>query len=98
MLGFAGGTFSHKDLFRYYGMKEERIFLMPLMVNNARFYSKHRFFPDTFTFLYVGRLIKSKGVEIYARSIFFYRDNFFFYTQIFNYFQQICLDQIFLFT
>jgi len=36
---------------------------MPLMVNNARFYSKHRFFPDTFTFLYVGRLIKGKGVE-----------------------------------
>ena len=63
ILGFAGGTFSHKDLFRHYGMKEERIFLMPLMVNNARFYSKHRVFPDTFTFLYVGRLIKSKGVE-----------------------------------
>ena len=63
VLGFAGGTLYHKDLFRYYGMKEERIFLMPLMVNNARFYSKHRFFPDTFTFLYVGRLIKGKGVE-----------------------------------
>ena len=63
VLGFAGGTFSHKDLFRNYGMKEERIFLMPLMVDNTKFYCQNKVFPNTFTFLFIGRLVKHKGVE-----------------------------------
>tara|TARA_B100001758_G_C18416572_1_gene620398 strand:+ start:3408 stop:4463 length:1056 start_codon:yes stop_codon:yes gene_type:complete len=63
VLGFAGGSNSHKDLFRNYGMNEERIFLMPLMVNNMRFYKDFKQFPKIFTFLYVGRLVKHKNVE-----------------------------------
>ena len=51
VLGFAGGTSSHKDLFRHYGMKEDKIFLMPLMVDNAKFYCQNKVFPNTFTFL-----------------------------------------------
>ena len=62
VLGFAGGSNSHKDLFRYYGMNEERIFLMPLMVDNAKFLQKDKQFPEIFTFLYVGRLVKHKNV------------------------------------
>jgi len=63
VLGFAGGTSSHKDLFRNYGMKEDKIFLMPLMVDNTKFYCQNKVFPDTFTFLFTGRLVKHKGVE-----------------------------------
>ena len=63
ILGFAGGSFSHKKLFREYGMDEERIFFIPMMVDNSNFFIKNKRFPNTFTFLYVGRLVKHKGVE-----------------------------------
>ena len=51
ILGFAGGNFVHKDLFRNYGMPEDRISLMPMMVNNCRFFCEDKIFPDKFTFL-----------------------------------------------
>ena len=63
VLGFAGGSKSHKDLFRCYGMSEERIFLMPMMVNNDKFFQEKKQFPNIFTFLYVGRLVKHKNVD-----------------------------------
>ena len=63
IFGFAGGSNSHMLLFKEYGMNTERIFLMPLMVNNSRFFTKKKVFPKIFTFLYVGRLIKRKNVE-----------------------------------
>ena len=63
VLGFAGGSNSHKDLFRYYGMKEDHVFLMPLMVNNSKFYIDKKKFPNVFTFLFVGRLVSYKNVE-----------------------------------
>ena len=62
-LGFSGGSDSHKDLFRFYGMKEDRIFLIPMMVDNSRFFQKEKSFPELFTFLYVGRIVKIKNVE-----------------------------------
>ena len=64
VLGFAGGSNSHKELFRCYGMKEDRIFLMPMMVDNKKFYCDNKVYPKPFTFLYVGRLIKHKNVEV----------------------------------
>ena len=63
LLGFAGGSKSHKELFRYYGMHEDRIFLIPMMVDNQKFYYKNKVLPQPFTFLYVGRIIKHKNVE-----------------------------------
>ena len=63
VLGFAGGNDTHKNLFRNYGMKEDRIFLMPMMVDNSKFFQEEKVFPDIFTFLYVGRLVQSKNVE-----------------------------------
>ncbi len=65
VLGFSGGNFIHKQLFRQYGMNEERIFLMPMMVNNKKFEFKDRKKKDSpFTFLYVGRIIPHKNVEL----------------------------------
>ena len=64
VLGFAGGSNSHKELFRCYGMKEDRIFLMPMMVDNKKFYCNNKVFPKPFTFLYVGRLLDTKNVDI----------------------------------
>ena len=63
VLGFAGGSNSHKDLFMHYGMQEEKIFLMPMMVDNSKYYQVKKQFPDIFTFLYVGRLVEHKNVE-----------------------------------
>jgi len=62
VVGFSGGNYSHKDFFRNYKMKEDRIFLMPMMVDNQKFYSskKHK---KSFVFLFVGRLIKRKNIE-----------------------------------
>ena len=63
VFGLAGGNYSHKDLFRYYGMKEDRIFLMPMMVDNSKFYVEEKKFPKPFTFLFVGRLLDTKNVD-----------------------------------
>ncbi len=69
VLGFSGGSFVHKQLFRQYGMNEERIFLMPMMVNNEKFeYSKKKRKRSPFTFLYVGRIIPHKNVEMLIKS------------------------------
>ena len=69
VLGFSGGNFTHKQLFRQYGMDEERIFLMPMMVNNKKFeYSKKKRERSPFTFLYVGRIIPHKNVEFLIKS------------------------------
>tara|TARA_B100001287_G_scaffold261497_1_gene250567 strand:- start:461 stop:1522 length:1062 start_codon:yes stop_codon:yes gene_type:complete len=64
VLGFAGGSLTHKQLFRFYGMKEERIFLMPMMVDNSKYLKAIKRKPEKFTFLFVGRLINSKNVNI----------------------------------
>ena len=64
VLGFAGGSNSHKDLFRHYGMKEDRIFLMPMMVDDSKFDAYKKKIPNLFTFLFVGRLVSYKNVEL----------------------------------
>ena len=63
VIGLAGGSKTHKDLFRFYGMNEDRIILIPMMVNNDKFLNE-KIFPNTFTFLYVGRLISTKNVDV----------------------------------
>ena len=63
--GLAGGTNSHKELFRHYGMKNERIFLMPMMVDNAKFYpSSAEKSEIPFVFLYVGRIVECKNIGV----------------------------------
>ena len=63
ILGYAGGSKTHKELFRYYGMLEDHIFMMPMMVDNKKFYCDKKVPPKLFTFLYVGRIIKHKNIE-----------------------------------
>jgi len=63
VLGFAGGNYSHKDLFRYYGMGENRIFLMPMLVDNSRFNKNEIKENIPFRFLFVGRFIKTKNID-----------------------------------
>lgn len=66
--GLAGGTKTHKELFRHFGMKEERIFLCPMMVDNEKFRygSEHK--TDIFKFLYVGRIISVKNIELMIKA------------------------------
>lgn len=61
--GLAGGSGSHKELFRHYGMSERRICLMPMVVNNDRFMNINiKSESDCFRFLYVGRIISVKNI------------------------------------
>lgn len=62
--GLAGGTGSHKELFRHYGMTDDRIFLMPMMVDNERFtYEDSKNGYRKFRFLYVGRIVEVKNIS-----------------------------------
>lgn len=62
--GLAGGTGRHKELFSHYGMSKERIFLMPMVVNNKQFIKDKSIAHDTFTFLFVGRIIECKNLDL----------------------------------
>lgn len=70
--GFAGGNYGHKELFRHYGMDEERIRLAPMMVNNA-LYTRELPAPrepsTLFRFGYVGRLVSIKQVDNMIEAI-----------------------------
>lgn len=68
VLGFPGGSFMHKKLFLKYGMEEENIFLMPMMVNNQKFFMKEKRPESPFIFLYVGRIIPHKNVEFLIKE------------------------------
>ena len=67
VLGLAGGSYTHKELFRNYGMSEDRIFLMPMVVDNNKYYCKEEVTKDIFTFLFVGRFIPTKNINILAK-------------------------------
>lgn len=62
--GLAGGTGSHRELFSHYGMDKERIFLMPMVVDNKQFIKDNSIAHDIFTFLFVGRIIECKNLDI----------------------------------
>ncbi|BBG65152.1 glycosyltransferase [Hydrogenimonas sp.] len=68
VLGFPGGNFTHKELFRRYGMKEDNIFLMPMMVNNKKFFFNGTHKNKPFTFLFVGRIIPLKQIDLLIES------------------------------
>lgn len=63
--GLAGGAFSHRELFLHYGMEPERVVVMPMMVNNARYVRREaKLRPgQPFRFGYVGRLVGIKQVD-----------------------------------
>lgn len=62
--GFAGGNYRHKDLFRFYGMMEDRIFLAPMVVDNEKYaLAERKVDACIFNFGYVGRLVDIKQVD-----------------------------------
>ncbi len=63
--GLAGGNDTQQNLFRYYGMSSERIHFLPMVVDVNQFkYSPSRKRNEVFTFLYVGRFIPLKQIDI----------------------------------
>lgn len=66
--GLAGGSKSHKELFSFYGMKEERIHFLPMVVDVDRFKNTQDKRKTNFTFLYVGRIIDVKNIDHLIRS------------------------------
>ncbi len=71
----AGGKFVHRDLFRYYGMDEERIKFFPMVIDVKRFQKSVKK-SDFFSFLFVGRLIQIKNIELLIKSFLLnFKDN-----------------------
>ena len=64
ILGFAGGNGAHMDLFLKYGMEKERVFLLPMMIDNEKYYKTEEEVKQSFVFLCVGRLIPEKSIDI----------------------------------
>ena len=65
--GFPGGNYSHRDLFLYYGMGEDHVFLDPMCVDNSRYdRSDLQTKPSRsrkFRFGYLGRIVECKQVR-----------------------------------
>lgn len=68
IFGLPGGTNTHKELFRYYGMNESRICLMPMVVNNSLFKNESLKACTPFNFLFVGRIIEVKNIELMIQA------------------------------
>ena len=67
--GFPAGSGSHQDLFLFYGMNRNRIITMPLVVDNKKFIKKIKNNKkDIFSFLYVGRFIELKNINLIIKS------------------------------
>jgi len=67
--GLAGGNDSHRKLFSHYGMREENIHFLPMVID----VEKRNFKPDRsrnsiFSFLFVGRFIPLKQIELIIKS------------------------------
>ena len=71
VFGWAGGNFAHKKLFSHYGMKPEHIHLMPMMIDVSRYLREDlcaSCLTSSFHFLYLGRLVDIKGIDILIRA------------------------------
>lgn len=75
IFGLPGGTYTHKELFRHYGMNESRICLMPMVVNNSLFKNESQKKRASFSFLFVGRIVEVKNIELMIRTFIFEFEN-----------------------
>ena len=70
--GLAGGNNSHRDLFRFYGMREKNIHFLPMVIDvEKRKFKLNRKRNSIFTFLFVGRFIPLKQIELIIKSFLF---------------------------
>jgi glycosyltransferase involved in cell wall biosynthesis len=72
ILGLPGGTGQHKDLFLKYGMSENRIFFLPMMVDNSKYYKSLNHISINHNtlvrFIFVGRLAPEKNTVLLVKS------------------------------
>lgn len=70
LYGLAGGTQTHFDLFTKYGMKKDRVLLMPMMIDNDKFRDENYLNKpySQFSFLYVGRLVECKNLDVMFKA------------------------------
>lgn len=62
--GLPGGTKTHVQLFTHFGMNKNRVFVLPMMVNNDKYKRTEVPRPGKiFKFIYVGRLVPCKQVD-----------------------------------
>lgn len=75
--GLAGGNNSQKELFRYYGMSSDRIHFLPMVIDVNQFkYEPSRKRRNKFTFLFVGRFIPLKQIELIIKEFLLkFQDN-----------------------
>jgi glycosyltransferase involved in cell wall biosynthesis len=74
ILGLAGGNGAHKELFLKYGMDDNRVFLMPMMIDNQKYHNdRNKRAINEIVFLYVGRLDAEKNVALLVNS---FKNNF----------------------
>lgn len=72
ILGLPGGIGLHRDLFIKYGMPANRIFFLPMMVDNKKYFKTiDTKFLDNNTaikFIFVGRLATEKNIQLLIKS------------------------------
>lgn len=72
IVGLPGGTGLHRDLFLKYGMPDSRIFFLPMMVDNTKYFktidNTLLNSIDMVKFIFVGRLIPEKNIQLLIKS------------------------------
>ena len=64
--GFPGGFGRHTNLFKNYGMSDDKIVTFPMVIDNSKFQKKEH--NSNFTFLFVGRFIELKNINLILKS------------------------------
>jgi glycosyltransferase involved in cell wall biosynthesis len=64
--GLAGGTLNHVNLFVKFGMPTSRVYTMPMVVDNEKFFSCNTNVrsKEPFSFIYVGRIVEHKNIRL----------------------------------
>ena len=72
IVGLPGGSGLHRDLFRNYGMSDNRIFFLPMMVDNSKYYKenteKSLTNSENLKFIFIGRLVPEKNIQLLVKS------------------------------
>lgn len=64
--------------YKIFGIKKHKIFNVPYVVDNKRFYVKNKRYNKKITILFVGKLIHKKGCDLFLKSIIILNKDLFF--------------------